>query len=1032
MKALRPSLPLLAALLLCAAPAFGASQESATGVKRLDLTRYHNVGNIWLRVSNYGFFGSGYDANPRFPSLEYPGGSGIDYLFRGSLWFGAKKQRRDTAGRKLYWRALHPSADSSGTVAENTADWQPWMRPVVDTLVTLGFDGEWGVYEFLPAYNPLVAGNPDAADWYDAHNGTDAIALASSRTQKRGEDDDGDGTIDEDFIGYSFPLRRASELPAQFQAFGGLFIHQTDNFQTINSGYNAEIWFPLGFMDLSDRSYPSYAFTEPHDDDGDGRQDEDGAPVSEQDFLSYYYDYCPFGTPGDRDLGTHRSINRHFPLNVRARQMSYQWSYDYIKNMVYVEFDITNMNTATQDTLFDCTMGIYMDADCGPQTWTGVYEDDLSGYVKGTNYEFAYTYDADKDGGLTTGLIGARVCTPDPEQLKFHCWYWQGNDGPNDFDPTSFSYAPLRTANEKYWLLTGRNPDETRYQPLRPEQDDLTEYVQPSPTDTRFLFAFYGAQPGTAEYDELEGGVYHKRWNLAPGRTMKIVVAVFPGDSKEDLKRSARWAKDIYGQAQTLVNVVLPDTFPHYNPPEPPAIPALWAELADDGNRIDLWWDNRSEFSYDFKTVSSAVIGWQNPQHQNYLPLLDSDPLWVDWSGFPPQFQPRLDDPAFTYNMNATVNPYTAHRLRHDFQGYTLWGRSGSGSQEDWTLIERWDKPDTPTDLADYQVNYDCPYADSLYLDYGGYLGVDKGLPNLNQWGSAAQYPLFIHLDENYALVPNPPDEFSGFPVYAPDVEWSPALEDAAEQIAQDCAGLPEETIKALQARLFKHPDLRADVFDRLCETKLIPLPGHGGQAYIPATPSDTLGLSQLRLQRLARRCYHASVSHPRKGVEYYVALTAYDRGIPSNNLNYLETGRDADANMLVFFPGTLAKDHMDDIYVVPNPYLGRSKFDGRRENDQKGDKSRRLWFVNLPARCKIRIYTLAGDLVRELDHDGAYQADIITVSKAAHSGLAASGIHDWDLLSRHRQIIAPGVYLYCVENKDSKQTRVGKFVIVK
>ena len=37
--------------------------------------------------------------------------------------------------------------------------------------------------------------------------------------------------------------------------------------------------------------------------------------------------------------------------------------------------------------------------------------DDKSGYVKGEGYEFAYTYDADGDGGLTTGMVGARLHT---------------------------------------------------------------------------------------------------------------------------------------------------------------------------------------------------------------------------------------------------------------------------------------------------------------------------------------------------------------------------------------------------------------------------------------------------------------------------------------------------------------------------------------------------------------------------------------------------------------------------------------------
>ncbi len=69
--------------------------------------------------------------------------------------------------------------------------------------------------------------------------------------------DDGDGIIDEDFAGYTFPLRVGTELPTQFSGFGGQFIHQTSNFNIINEGYNAEIWFPLGFMNLAIRAIPA-------------------------------------------------------------------------------------------------------------------------------------------------------------------------------------------------------------------------------------------------------------------------------------------------------------------------------------------------------------------------------------------------------------------------------------------------------------------------------------------------------------------------------------------------------------------------------------------------------------------------------------------------------------------------------------------------------------------------------------------------------------------------------------------------------
>ncbi len=1022
-----------------------ASAEPSTGTKRLDLTKYHNVGNIWLRVSNYGFFGSGNDIVPQYPSLEYPGGSGIDYLYQGALWFGAKKQRRDGLNRKLYWKTYPPSAQNDTTLYEGQDGWLPQMinNPVMDTLVTVGFDGDQSLYEFLPAYNPLLVANASMADNYALYNVLDGIATASIRIQQRGVDNDGDGLIDEDFVGYTFPFREAEELPSQFRAFGGRHIHEMtpSDFAILDDPATHEIWFPLGFMDLSDTSFPSYAFTARYDDDGDGRFDEDGAPVSEQDFIAYYYDYCPFGTEGQRDYGSSSGRNNHYPLNIRVRQMSYQWSYDYIKNLVYVEFNITNMNQ--EDTLIDCAMGIYMDCDVGPQSWGAEKaSDDVSGYVKGEGYEFAYTRDADGDGGLTTGLVGARVCTPDPEELEFHCWYWKVGDGPDDNNPRSLQTANPRTANEKYWLLTGRNPNPVKFKPLRPEDQDVMEYEQPVPNDTRFLFSFYGAQPGTPEYEEVdEHGEYFKRWNLEPGKTMKIVVAVFPGENKEDLKRSASWAKEIYGRAQDLISVVLPDTFPHYQAPGPPTIPNLYAELQDDGNRIDLYWDNRSEFSYDVQTVSTSDIGWQRPGSDNYIQGLDSDPAAIDnLDEYPDEFKPGdFNDMDYPWNNNALVNPWTGYRLRHDFQGYTVWGRSGSGNREDWEMVRRWDKIDTPVDLADYTVNIQV---DSLYKDFGGYLGNDTDLPNpsnhpdpgIRGWQAAPEeYAKFWRLDEKYNLVPNG-SVFYGWPIYDPDVDWTPEIQAMADQIASENAMLTDDEIQALQARLFMHEHLetRPEIFDELYDSKLIPLPTFAFPGGENAADPTAEALEEVRRERLARRYYKHHIMYPRRGVEYYVAVTAYDRGIPVHRLESQESGRDADANMKIFFPGSLAREDMSDIKVVPNPYIGSSKFDGRYDNDEKGDRSRRLWFINLPNRCTIRIYTLAGDLVQTLHHDGQTQTDIVTISKAATTGMAASGIHAWDLLSKNNQIIAPGVYLFSVENKADNKLKVGKFVLIK
>ena len=1056
----RKLIPVLA-IIICSVSFLNAASVDPTPTKQFDLTQYHNVGNIWLRVSNYGFFGSGSAISPQYPSLEYPGGSGIDYLYQGALWFGAKKIRRNATGEKLYWVNSDPYNTTMDVIAESALDENyNGLGVVLDTLVSVGFDGDKGLNEFLPAYNPLENGNPNVSGFFESFNSSDKIMSASTRNQRRGEDDDGDGIIDEDGAGYTFPMRDAQELPEAFKGLGGIYLHEQDYDQTAAIVETPDIWFPLGFMDLSVSDEDNYFnFATPYDDDGDGRVDEDGFPVSEQDFISYYYDYSPFNYAGQRDWGRDRSQSEHYPLNVRVRQMSYQWSYEYIKNLVYIEFNITNMNTV--DTLYDCAMGVYMDSDVGPQSWDSEKaSDDLSGYQKGENYEFAYTRDDDGDGGLTTGLVGSRVCSPipNPDSLNYSCWFWEVGDGPDDEDIRNGA-APTPTHNEKYWLLIGgkakvratgeieyQNPNPDKFERLRkPDNAGFPDhFIQPLPADTRYLFAFSGAQPGTPDFNEIdEEGNYSKRWNLAPYKTMKIVIAVFPGEDLEDLKATSIWAKTIYKGSQSLTNVTLPDTIIHYTPPEPPKIPNLYAKITDDGNYIKYYWDNRSIYSYDKDNIDGTVVGWQNafPNYDSYYTNWEniSEPGGAPWSeiyknvtGIIPPTEPISNQETFV------VSPVTAYRLRHDFQGYRTWIRSGSGSQEDWSLVAMWGKKETTLDLEDYDVNLDIVNSagEDIFADYGGYTAIDNKLPNER---IANEDDTNYYKYNDFYLLQNIEvgDQIFGRQLYKYDVDSSVELQAQADQIALDKFGitvmdgtiLSDEVKTEIATQLFKRDDVDELLFRALYEEELIPLYSFGGQAAV----GDTEALTRLKKERLSRRYFESSASVPRKGVETYVAVTAFDRGMPSKDLDFLETGRDADANMKVFFPAPNSTENDgSNVYVVPNPYIGGSSFDGRRENDDKGDKSKRIWFVNLPQRANVKIFNLSGDLIDQFRHEGAYEEDIITVSKAGSLGITAESIHAWDLLSENNQIIAPGVYLFSVKNLKTGDVNVGKFVLIK
>jgi len=54
-----------------------------------DNSKYTNIGNIGLTLTNFGTYGHGFSLWPEQPSCEYPFGSGIEHLFDGGLWIGA-------------------------------------------------------------------------------------------------------------------------------------------------------------------------------------------------------------------------------------------------------------------------------------------------------------------------------------------------------------------------------------------------------------------------------------------------------------------------------------------------------------------------------------------------------------------------------------------------------------------------------------------------------------------------------------------------------------------------------------------------------------------------------------------------------------------------------------------------------------------------------------------------------------------------------------------------------------------------------
>jgi hypothetical protein len=111
--------------------------------------------------------------------------------------------------------------------------------------------------------------------------------------------------------------------------------------------------------------------------------------------------------------------------------------------------------------------------------------------------------------------------------------------------------------------------------------------------------------------------------------------------------------------------------------------------------------------------------------------------------------------------------------------------------------------------------------------------------------------------------------------------------------------------------------------------------------------------------------------------------------------------------------PHAAARATSGAVWVVPNPYRAGASWE---RQPVVGDVfTRHIDFMGLPrAKARIRIYTLAGDLVQTIDHDGSN----------------GDGEAPWNLISRNGQDVESGVYLFTVESSLGHQ--VGRFVLIR
>lgn len=750
------------------------------------------------------------------------------------------------------------------------------------------------------------------------------------------------------------------------------------------------------------------------------RPEYEGA-ISEQDYIAVYSDTCRNCSGVDQD---EIELTSHTPLNIEVTQRTFAWSYAYAQDFVLFDYAIRNRS---QNRMHEMYLGFYVDADIHDNAimdGSGA-GDDFCGFRKkqpalympsycppdSDVVNIAWTADNDGDMGqvinqLVPHITAMRIVRTPSEDLAVSFNWWVSNqDASLDWGPTyivnerDFTHGGSGTPSgdrNKFHVM--RNGEFDFDQPRSATRTDLDSVFMDVPEDraaqwaqgmdTRYLLSFgpFSVEPGQTLPVSL-AYVAGKNFHLTESNINNLPDnpdSWYAGVNFDSLGANATWADWVYdnpgydtdsdGYAGEFTECPLDSTFTRWDT-------TSWKYGADScGIGVDSCPVLRAIYEYDeIDTVWRKGDGipdfrGASPPPRPILHTVETGAGWV-----------RL-----VWNGALSENAKDVFSREADFEGYRVW-------------IARDERASSYSVLSSYDIE---DYNRWEYREATGTFGLIQSPFTLTELRC-------LYADDSCSDQSFLPENYPRHkPLVVGDSIFYFEPQDFNRSILGHEDGANTE-IRKVWPDAPHPPILEADSIRILYP--------EGGDTVYTEFLTDSGFVKYYE--------YEYTVEQLLPTVPYWLNVTAFDYGSPKSGLAALETSRSILPEVVYPLPSPEPSDRLgsDEVFVWPNPYRSDGDYRARGfedfgANDIDDDRVRAIHFANLPDECKISIYSIDGDMIREIDHPASFYQD----------GGCPQTSHEacWDMITRNTQQVVSGLYYWTVEDRFGN-IQIGKLAII-